>query len=75
MAKKMETTPKAPEKNQEKAEEVVKYEIAVLREYCFQVLGVTTSTFDGAFYGAEDKQYSLEEEKEIINKWLNKEVK
>jgi hypothetical protein len=59
----------------EKAEETPKYEVAVLREYCYEVLGVTTSTFDGAFFDAEDRTYSLEEAKEILNTWLNKEVK
>lgn len=54
--------------------EVTKYDVAKLRECCFSVLGVTSSTFDGAFYGLEG-QYSLDEAKDIIAKFLNKEVK
>ena len=64
-----------PKQNDNKpAEEVTKYEIAALRANCLQVLGVTSSTFDGAFCEAEDKAYSLDEAKTIIKNWLNKEV-
>lgn len=73
MSQKNKTTPKTePEKE---VEDVVKYGVAALRRGCFEVFGVTTSTFDGAFSGVDtSKQYSIDEAKSIIKEWLNKEV-
>lgn len=51
-----------------------KFPVARLREKCYALLGVTTSTFDGATYGL-DGEYTVEEMKDKIAKWQNKEVK
>lgn len=60
----------------ETVEEAIKYDVAALRQGSFEVFGVTTSTFDGAFYDVDtSKQYSIDEARSIITKWLNKEVK
>lgn len=57
----------------EKAAEkpVQKYRVSKLRENSYALFGVTSSTFDGAFYGKDaEKEYSVEEAKAIINGWL-----
>lgn len=51
-----------------------KFPVARLREKCYALFGVTTSTFDGATYGL-DGEYTVEEMKDKIAKWQNKEVK
>lgn len=51
-----------------------KFPVSRLREKCFVLFGVTTSTFDGATYGL-DGEYTVEEMKDKIAKWQNKEVK
>lgn len=51
-----------------------KFTVERLREKCFALFGVTTSTFDGATYGL-DGEYTVEEMKDKIAKWQNKEVK
>ena len=50
------------------------FAISTLRESCVKLFGCTTSTFDGAFFGCADKEYGIEEAKEIIKKWLGKEM-
>ena len=48
-----------------------KYRVSKLRENSYALFGVTSSTFDGAFYGKDaEKEYSVEEAKAIINCWL-----
>ncbi len=75
MSQKNKVTPTPEKPKAEPVEEVIKYDVAVLRQYCFDVFGVTSSTFDGAFYGEDTSvQYSIDEAKSIITKWLNKEV-
>lgn len=47
------------------------YLLSALREHCTDALGVERSTFDGAFSGQpDDAQYTLDEAKARINKWL-----
>lgn len=59
--------------------EVVKKEqrfpVSTLRDNCVKLFDCTTSTFDGAFFDCADKEYSIEEAKGIIKKWLRKEMK
>ena len=51
-----------------------KFPVANLRKKCYALFGVTTSTFDGATYGLNG-EYTVEEMKDKIAKWQNKEVK
>lgn len=50
------------------------FTVSTLRENCVKLFGCTTSTFDGAFLGVEDKEYRIEEARGIIKKWLGKEI-
>lgn len=52
-----------------------RFSVSTLRDNCVKLFGCTTSTFDGAFFGCTDKEYSIEEAKGIIKKWLGKEMK
>jgi hypothetical protein len=52
-----------------------KFSVAKLRENCKKLFGVTTSTFDGATYNIENKDYTVAEMKKIIEDWKKKEVK
>lgn len=61
----------APTVAAEKQEET-KYHIGKLRENCMQLFGITTSTFDGAFYGNTAQEMSITEAKSRINKWLGR---
>ncbi|MDE5564984.1 MAG: hypothetical protein K2I93_07490 [Oscillospiraceae bacterium] len=45
-----------------------KYDLAVLRKSCVNLLGVTTSTFDGAMSGQKGP-LSVDEAKNIIETW------
>lgn len=59
------------EKKSAKEEPVSKekaYDLAVLRENSVKLLGVTTSTFDGAMNGREG-QLTLSAAKSIIENW------
>ncbi len=47
---------------------------ATLRAGCVKTFGCTSSTFDGAFFDKEDKEYTISEAKKIIEEWLKKEV-
>lgn len=51
-----------------------KFTVEKLRENCLTLFGVTTSTFDGATNGL-DGAYTVDEMKDKIAKWQNKEVK
>ncbi len=51
------------------------FPVETLRRNCVTLFGCTTSTFDGAFFSCADREYSIEEAKEIIKKWLRKEIK
>lgn len=58
----------------EKAEAKPKFSIEKLRQNCYAVFGVSQSTFDGATYGI-DGEFTVEEMKNAIEKWQNKEAK
>lgn len=40
-----------------------------LRENCVDLFGVTTSTFDGAMYGHNEKEYTVDDVKRIIENY------
>lgn len=48
------------------------YKTEKLRENCMQLFGVTSSTFDGAFYKNEKTEMSVSEARAVINKWLGR---
>lgn len=50
------------------------FALATLRAGCVKTFGCTSSTFDGAFFDKEDKEYTISEAKKIIEEWLKKEV-
>jgi len=41
-----------------------------LREHSIELFGVTTSTFDGAFYGQEKEDFTKDEARAIIKTFL-----
>lgn len=47
-----------------------KFTIEQLRKHCLTLFNVTSSTFDGAFYGHEG-EFTKAEAKEIILTWLS----
>lgn len=47
-----------------------KYAPKDLRAHCTRLFGVSTSTFDGAMHGHPEKEYTKEETRAIIDKWL-----
>lgn len=51
-----------------------KFCIDSLRESCTELFGVSTSTFDGALYGCSVNRLTVNEAKELINKFLNKKI-
>ena len=53
-----------------KAAPAPKFLIRKLREQCIKLFGVTTSTFDGAMYGIEETELSIDEAKAIIDHFL-----
>lgn len=50
-----------------------KFKIDKLRENSMKLFGVTTSTFDGAFYGDKRSEMTIEEARAMLDKWLGKE--
>lgn len=50
------------------------FSIASLRGNCAKLFGITSSTFDGAFFNADNRKYSISEAKELISKWQGKEI-
>lgn len=50
-----------------------KFKVEKLRENSVQLFGVTTSTFDGAFYGNKKTEMTKKEARAILDKWLGKE--
>lgn len=52
-----------------------RFSVSTLRDNSVKLFGCTTSTFDGAFFGCADKEYSIEEARGIIKKWLGKGMK
>lgn len=53
-----------PAKTPEKSEP--KFLVEQLRKNCVTLFGVTTSTFDGAMYGHNKGEYTINEVKKII---------
>ncbi len=56
------------------AEKAAKFTVERLRMACTSLFGVSTSTYDGATHGLKG-EYTVEEMKSIIQKWMKKEVK
>ena len=52
-----------------------KFLVEKLRENSISLFGVTSSTFDGAFYGCKETEMSIKDAKARINDWLGKEAK
>lgn len=50
-----------------------KYKVGKLRKNSMKLFGVTTSTFDGAFYGEKRNEMTVEEARAMLDKWLGKE--
>lgn len=50
-----------------------KYCLSALRANCNELLGVSTSTFDGAFYGKSENM-TVEEAKNTVESFLNKKI-
>lgn len=66
----IETTQKQTSKKTDRA-----FPVSTLRSECMNLFGCTSSTFDGAFFGKKEKDYTIDEAKKIIAEWLKKEVK
>lgn len=49
-----------------------KYKVEKLRAKCMQLFGVTSSTFDGAFYGNTETEMTIKAAEARINKWLGR---
>ena len=47
-----------------------KFTIGQLRRHCLELFNVTSSTFDGAFYGHEG-EFTKAEAQEVITAWLS----
>lgn len=62
-------------KKKQAAEPAPKFLIEKLRANCALLFGVTSSTFDGAFYGCTEKEMSIEDAKARITDWLGKEAR
>lgn len=52
------------------AEKETKYSVDKLRQNSIALFGVTQSTFDGAMYGHDNKEYTINEAKAILDGWL-----
>lgn len=53
----------------------MKFPLEVLKNDCVKLYKVTSSTFAGATANLPDGEYTIEEVRTVINKWLKKEVK
>lgn len=51
-------------------EKETKYSVDKLRQNSIVLFGVTQSTFDGAMYGHDNKEYTINEVKAILEGWL-----
>lgn len=47
-----------------------KFTVVKLRENSIHLFGVSQSTFDGAMYGHNEGEYTINEVKGILNEWL-----
>lgn len=52
-----------------------KFPLEVLKRDCVKLYKITSSTFAGATASLPDGEYTIEEVRTVINKWLKKEVK
>lgn len=52
-----------------------KFPLEVLKNDCVKLYKVTSSTFAGATSSLPDGEYTIEEVRTVIDKWLKKEVK
>ena len=62
----------------EQSKKAQAYSLERLAKDCFELFGVSPSTFAGATCGlkpGKDKKYTVAEMKEIIEKWLKKPIK
>lgn len=50
-----------------------KFTLEQLRAHCFEIFGISVSTFDGAISGVTG-EHTIEEIKALIEKWGKKEV-
>ena len=55
------------------AEKAEKFSLDNLRDNCYELFGVSTSTFDGATYGLVG-EFTVDEMKTKINFWLKKPI-
>ena len=51
-----------------------KFSLEQLRKHCVRLFNITSSTFDGAFYGRTG-EYTVKEAQGVINEWLRKEAR
>ena len=65
---------KATEPNIQESETTQRYTVEQLRIHALKLFGVTQSTYVGATHNL-DGEYTVEEMRDHINKWLNKEVR
>lgn len=56
------------------AENASKYTLEELKEAAKQVFGVNSEVIDGATHGMEDRLYTVEEVRKLIDEFLNKKV-
>ena len=74
MAKSKNEKALAVNENNEKTAEA-KFPLEVLKRDCVKLYKVSSSTFAGATASIPDGDYTIEEIRTIISKWLKKEVK
>jgi hypothetical protein len=60
------------EVNEQTSKGEPKFKLEKLRENSVQLFHVTTSTFDGAMFGNTLDEMTINEAKNIINKWLGR---
>lgn len=70
MATKRETTAETVAEQAEAAKKEPKFAVEKLRENSIHLFGVSISTFDGAMYGHNEGEYTINEAKAILNEWL-----
>lgn len=68
------TTPKSPPASEQPAVKEPVFSLERLRHDCFQIFGITPSTFDGATYGLEG-EFTIKELREKIQAWQNTRVR
>ncbi len=66
----MATEKKPAEAESVKTANEPKYTLDKLRQNSVQLFGVTKSTFDGAMYGHGRKEFTINEVKAILKRWL-----